>query len=574
MLKRCLAMLLLCCLLTGVFAMPASAESSASKVDSYVTINADGDALVALTVTLHLEAADETLTFPLPLNATGITMNGTSARTTKTATAIEVDVGRATGGLIGDFTVRFDYTIPNAVAVAVTENKVRFLQLTLPLLSGFSYPVESLNFVVTMPGDIKYVPNFTSIYRQSSMASDLKVNYDGSMLTGSSITSLNDHEAVTMTMVVPNEMFPSISTYIREGNPEVIPMLVFAGLALLYWLLTLRTWPLIRRRNVNVPEGISAGELGCHLTLAGGDLTMMAVNWAQLGYILIHVDGQRVLLHKRMEMGNERSPFEVKIFNMLFGNRRVVDATGLPYAKLSRKVFSMVPGERNLVKPRSGNMKIFRALCCVSQIFCGICVAMNMTNIGILQILIAIVLGVFGAISAWQIQEIAYRTHLRGKTRVYVGLVCMLIWIILGILCGQWIIPLCAVLGQLVMSYFAAYGGRRNDLGRHDAGMILGLRSYMKRITKEDINRLMKTDPDFFFNMAPYALALGVIKPFARNFGSKKLDQCPYLVTQVHGKRTAEEWAEILAEAADLIDRRYRRMEIEKWTAIRIKFKK
>ena len=572
--KRCLAMLLLCCLLTGVFAMPASAESSASKVDSYVTINADGDALVALTVTLHLEAADETLTFPLPLNATGITMNGTSARTTKTATAIEVDVGRATGGLIGDFTVRFDYTIPNAVAVAVTENKVRFLQLTLPLLSGFSYPVESLNFVVTMPGDIKYVPNFTSIYRQSSMASDLKVNYDGSMLTGSSITSLNDHEAVTMTMVVPNEMFPSISTYIREGNPEVIPMLVFAGLALLYWLLTLRTWPLIRRRNVNVPEGISAGELGCHLTLAGGDLTMMAVNWAQLGYILIHVDGQRVLLHKRMEMGNERSPFEVKIFNMLFGNRRVVDATGLPYAKLSRKVFSMVPGERNLVKPRSGNMKIFRALCCVSQIFCGICVAMNMTNIGILQILIAIVLGVFGAISAWQIQEIAYRTHLRGKTRVYVGLVCMLIWIILGILCGQWIIPLCAVLGQLVMSYFAAYGGRRNDLGRHDAGMILGLRSYMKRITKEDINRLMKTDPDFFFNMAPYALALGVIKPFARNFGSKKLDQCPYLVTQVHGKRTAEEWAEILAEAADLIDRRYRRMEIEKWTAIRIKFKK
>jgi len=576
-LKRCFAVVLLCCLMVGAMAMPASAESSASKVDSYVTINADGDALVAMTVTLHLEAADENLTFPLPLNATGITMNGSSARTNKTDTAIEVDVGRSTGGLTGDFTVRFDFTLPNAVAVAETETeakiKTRYLQLTLPLLSGFSYPVEVLNFVVTLPGDIKYVPDFTSTYMQSSMASALKVNYEGSMLTGSSTTGLNDHEAVTMTMVVPNEMFPSISTYIREGNPELVPMLVFAGLALLYWILTLRTWPLIRRRNVVVPEGISAGELGCHLTLAGGDLTMMAVNWAQLGYILIHMDGNRVILHKRMEMGNERSPFENKVFNMLFGNRRVVDATGVPYAKLSRKVFSMVPGERNLVKPRSGNMKIFRALCCMSQVFCGICVAMNMTSIGILQILLSIVLSVFGAVSAWQIQEIAYRTHLRGKTRVYVGLVCILIWILLGILCGQWIIPLCAALGQLVMSYFAAYGGRRNDLGRHDAGMILGLRHYMKRISKEDINRLMKADPDYFFNLAPYALALGVIMPFARNFGSRKLDQCPYIVTPVSGKRTAEEWAEILAEAADKIDARYRRMEIEKWTAIRVKFK-
>ena len=571
--KRCLAMVLMCIALIGVMALSASADSYASKVESYVTVNSEGDALVALTVTLHLEAPDETLSFPLPPNATSITMNGASARTTKTDTAIEVNVGRATGGLTGDFTVRFDFTLPKAVEVAQTDKKVRFLQLTLPLLNGFRYPVQVLNFVVTMPGEIKYVPNFTSIYRQTSMASDLKVNFDGNMLTGSSIVGLNDHEAVTMTMVVPNEMFPSISTYIREGNPELIPMLAFAGLALLYWLLTLRTLPLIRRRNVIVPEGISAGELGCHLTLAGGDLTMMAFNWAQLGYLLIHMDGKRVIFQKRMDMGNERSPFENKVFNMLFGNRNVVDATGLAYAKLSRKVFAMVPGERNLVKPNSGNMKVFRGLCCISQIFCGICVAMNMTKINILQILLSIVLSVFGAVSAWQIHEIAYRTHLRGKTRVYVGLVCILIWIILGILCTQWVIPLCAALGQLVMSYFAAYGGRRNDLGRYDAGMILGLRSYLKRISKADINRLMKSDPDYFFRLAPYALALGVIMPFARNFGSIKLEPCPYIVSKVTGKHTAEEWAEVIAEAADMVDRRYRRMEIEKWTAIRLKFK-
>ena len=563
-LKRCLAMLALCCLMVSTFVLPASAESAASKVDCYITVNSEGDALVAMTVTLHMETPDESLTFPLPVNATGITMNGSPVHSTKTKSAIQVDVGRATGGLVGDFTARFDFSLPKAVAV--TEEG--YLLLTLPLLSGFSYPVHLLNFVVTLPGNIPYQADFTSIYRQNSIASDLKVNYDGSMLTGNSITTLNDHEAVTMTMVVPTEMFPTISTYRRVGNPEVTPMLVFGALALLYWILFLRTWPLIRRRNVAVPEGISAGEIGCHLTLAGGDLTMMSIHWAQMGYILIQVDKNRVWLHKRMEMGNERSPFEIKVFNMLFANRRVVDATGLPYAKLSRKVFTMVPGERDLVKKGSGNMKIFRALCCGSQIFCGICVAMNMTSIFALQILLSAILGVFGAVSAWQIHEIAYRTHLRGKTRVYVGSVCFWIWIVLGIICGQWLIPLLCTLGQLLASYLAAYGGRRNEIGRHDAGMILGLRHYLKHISREDIDRLMKTDPDYFFNLAPFALAMGVIRPFGRNFGSKKMNACPYLAMDLRGRRSADDWAELLAMTADMIDQRCRRMEIEKWTKL------
>ena len=244
-----------------------------------------------------------------------------------------------------------------------------------------------------------------------------------------------------------------------------------------------------------------------------------------------------------------------------------MDATGYTYAKLVRKVQRIVPSERNMYRRNSGNVRIFRGLACVCQVFCGICVAMNMTSVGVLQVLLSIILALFGIVSAWQIHEIAYRTHLRGKTRVYVGLVFMLIWILLGILCGQWIIPLCAVLGQFLMGYLAAYGGRRSDLGRHDAGQILGLRSYLKHISREDINRLMRTDPDYFFNMLPFALALGVIQPFAKNFGQIKLSPCPYLVTRLQGKQTAEDWAEILADTADLMDARFRKMELERWTA-------
>ena len=574
--RRFLTLLTVCVLLTGVLCIPASAETSASKMDLYCTVTSEGDCQVSMTVTLRLEEAHDQMTFPLPVNAKNITMNHSSVSAVKTDSAIDVDISKVTRGYVGEASLFFEYTIPKAVKVNADQSTKfiadRTLQLDIPLLCGFEYPVESLTFLINMPSDkMTNSPTFHSIYRQMSIESDLTYKVDKNQIIGSSKTILNDHEGVTMSMVVPQDMFPTVSTYIREGNPEIVPMIVCAVLSLLYWILFLRTLPMFRIRTSTPPEGITAGELGCRLTLAGGDLTMMIFSWAQLGYLLIHMDGNgRILLYKRMDMGNERSAFENKVFKALFSSRRVVDATGNQYALLCQKVARQVPNKRNMHRGNSGNMKLFRLIACGSQVFCGICVAMNMTSISFLQILLSVILGIFGAISAWLIQDVAYRTHLRGKTPVYIGLVCILIWIVLGLLCGQVWIPLCCTLGELVLGYFAAYGGRRSDLGRHDAGMVLGFRHYAKRLPREDISRLMKNDPDYFFNLAPYALALGVINPFSEAFGRRKLDQCPYLVTRVHGKRTAQEWGKLMAKAADMMDARVRRMQVEKWFAVQL----
>lgn len=574
--RRLFALIAVCLLMAGVLVLPASAESAASKVDLRATITSEGDCLATMTVTLRLETPPQGLQFPLPANAKGITLNGVNANTTKTSSATLVDISRMTNDSVGEYSLMFDYTIPEAVKVnaeavngtaeSIVGKREYPLQLTLPLLSGFDMPVESLNFVITMPGTLKTEdPKFTSIYRQESIESDLNIlPISGSQIIGSSKVVLNDHEGVTMTMLVSEEMFPTVSTYVREGNPELPYIIGFGVLALVYWLLFLRALPMRRSHASTAPEGITAGELGCRLTLSGGDLTMMVFSWAQLGYILIHMDGNgRVILHKRMDMGNERNQFENKVFRSLFGNRRMVDATGLQYARLCRKVAGLVPSERSMNKGSSGNVKLFRGIACISQLCCGICVAMNMSIIPALQIIMAIILAVIGLVSAWLIQEIAYRTHLRGKTAVLIGFVCILLWIVLGIFCGQVWIPLGCCVGQFLVGYLAAYGGRRSDLGRHDASQVLGLRSYLKKLQPTDLNRLMKNDPDYFFNMAPYALALGIINPFSRAFGRRKLDQCPYIVSRVSGKRTADEWGQLMADVADLMDVRARQMQIE-----------
>ena len=96
---------------------------------------------------------------------------------------------------------------------------------------------------------------FTSTYQQTGFSSNLELITNGNMITGSSKNTLNDHEAVNMTMPVSKDMFPSVSTYQRSGNPEIIPMAVLLGAAVLYWLIFLRTLPPQRQRCTVPPEG-------------------------------------------------------------------------------------------------------------------------------------------------------------------------------------------------------------------------------------------------------------------------------------------------------------------------------
>lgn len=568
--KRIFVLLAGCLLSLCLFVLPASAESAASRVESQYTVQAGGDCFVTTTVTLRMEAINNGLTFPLPPNATGITVNTQSASTIRTASATQVDISKLTGGMTGEFSILFNYTLSDAVRPVKinegTKTEKWVLQLEVPLLSGFELPVESLSFVINMPSaDMTDAPVFTSIYRQTSVASDLTVKVDGNQIIGSSKVTMNDHDGATMTMFVPGTMFPSISTYVREGNPELIPMLICAGVALVYWLVFLGSTPLLRRRSTIPPAGLTAGELGCRLTLSGGDLTTMVFSWAQLGYLQMACQEDRVLLQKRMDMGNERSAFENKVFKLLFGSRQVVDATGNQYARLCQKVSALVPGERSANQRNSGNMKIFRALCCGVQIFAGINVAMNMLDVRWLQIVLSVILSLFGAVSAWLIQDVAYRTHLRGKVPVYLGLGCMLVWILLGLLSGMVWIPMGAAFGQLLLGYFAAYGGRRSELGRSDARQILGLRHYLKHMPRQELTRLLETDPDYFFALAPYALALGVIKPYSAAFSRRPLEPCPYLLVRTRGKLDAQDWGQLMADTADKMDAKFRRLMLEKW---------
>jgi hypothetical protein len=424
-----------------------------------------------------------------------------------------------------------------------------------------------------MPGEVTGKPTFSSSYLQTGIESKIDSFVGGQLITGSIKQALQDREKFSLIMQVPEDMFPGKLYIAREGNPEIIPMSICAALALLYWIIFMRTLPVFRRDRSLPVEGLTAGDLGSRLTAAGVDLTMMVFTWAQLGYLRIRVDRKgRVTLEKRMDMGNERTEFEMKTFRSLFAKTDYVDATSGQYARLCRYTSETISGVREMYTKRAGNVAIFRILGCGISIFCGICYAMNIGKSDIIHTMLSIIFVIFGAVTAWGIQGGMYKIHVRGKIPLYVGAVSGLLWIVLGIVSGQWIMGLVVVAGQYLIGLLAAYGGRRSDLGKSYASQILGLRHYLRKLDAKKLERLLDNNPDYFFDMLPLAIALGVDTRFAKAFGKMHLPDCHYLLVARDDKRTAAEWALIVRKIADRMDKRQRRLELEKWLPLNVRF--
>lgn len=523
-------------------AMGVSA-ASAPAVGTYATVTQNGTCQVNMTVQIHLDQAASDLKFPVPGDATAITLNGHRVRTQSKNGARLIDLSDTLKNLVGDITVTVSYALSDVIHTTETDQ----LQLQLPLLSGFAYRVEALEFSVTLPGEVTAKPAFSSGYHQSDIEKDLVFTVSGATISGSSQKELKDHETLMMTLMVSEEMFPQTKVTLPDLQVLNIAMGICAGLAVVYWLIFLRCAPYRRIHCPTPPEGLTAGQIGSVLTLSGADLTLMILSWAQLGYVLIKLDRQdRVTLYKRMDMGNERSDFERRCFKLLFSKRDSVNASGSSYGALCLKVQKMQPPVVPFFRPRSGNALVFRAITAVVGLLAGVSLGISLSAGAALQWFWVIVLALAGFYTSWLIHDWALSLYSPDNKSLYLAFGLCIGWIFLGSLGGKFGFALLISLCQLLFGLMAAFGGLRTEEGRQVCQQILGLRRYLRRADKQELARILDKDPDYFHTLAPYAVALGVDEAFACRFGKARLPECPYLTTTSQNALTAFEWSVLL----------------------------
>ncbi len=536
--RKFLVIVTLLCIICGL-TVSAGAATAAKNISTYATVANDGTAQVTLTVNIHLDQAGGDLRFALPGNASNVTVNGARARSRVENGLRQVDLSGVIGRAVGDFTLTFTYSMPNCIVT----NDVGQLELQLPLLAGFAYPVQALEISVTLPGPVTAKPAFSSGYHQANIEKDLYYTTSGATITAISQVELKDHETLSMSLLVTEEMFPQKRIVAPEVGTVTTLTIVFLLLALAYWCIFLRNipaWPAVRPTP---PEGYTAGEMGSVLCMQGGNLNMMVFSWAELGYLLIELQpGGKVRLHRQMEMGNERSNFEQRCFQKLFGKRDTVDAGSVRYGELYLSVEKMLPNLSPVINPRSGNMRVFRGLAALGGMFGGIIVAVSLSTGAALQWFLVIVLGAAALISSWQMQLWLVNVPVPDRRKLWIALGLCGGWLVLGAVAGQFNAGMGMVLCQLIAGILVFVGGRRTLPGRQMMGEVLGLRRYLRSVPSEQLRQICQSDPEYLHKMMPYALALGVDKAFAKRFGKQPIGQCPYIFTGADSTMRASQW--------------------------------
>lgn len=540
--------LILCLLLT--LAVSAMAATEATHIGAHGTVSPDSSCSMALTVTVRVEQAEK-LQFPVPRNATSITLNGARVRTRATNTARLIDLSGILHGMAGEFTFNVNYVLRDVVHTS--ENGTPELQI--PILAGFSYPVSQLDFSVILPESISEKPHFSSGYHQTDIEKYLTFSAEHNTVSGSSVQALKDHETLLLTLPVSEEMFPQKQSLTPDMAFCNTAMAICAVLALVYWLIFLRNRLPKGEKTPVGPEGYGAGELGSVLTLRGADLSMMVLSWAKLGYVQLARERRgAVLIHKQMEMGNERSDFERQIFRKLFSRKPVVNTSSTFYAELSMNLARSTPQVSALVKPRTGSKMPFRVLMALVGLFGGVNLGIAISSGAALKWFLTILLAAAAFALSYLSQRWVEGLLLRDKRRRNLAFGCGAGWLLLSIISGATSTGIVVLLVQALAGLMTAFGGRRTEAGKQAAANVMGLRRYLRSVSAEELKYLCENDPGYFFSLAPEALALGLDRAFAKRFGKMRLPECPYILTPSGTPATALQWSALLRDTASKMD--------------------
>ncbi len=546
---------ILCICLLWVSAEAASA-SAVSTAESRVQVEADGSCTVTIRYKVRLKDDGHGLMAYLPANAQNVRLDGSLKTPSAHDDRLMLDLSHLP---VGVQTVEISFTLSDVL----TDN-TDGLDLEVPLLPGLTLPIESFSFSVTMPAQVTQRPGFFSGYYGLDIGRKMDVQMNGPTVSGTCSESLKDHETLTLRYGVQKDMFPDYHPKrpLLGGWDTAVAVLMV--LSVIYYLVALMPRRSKKIRTFSPPEGLAAGDIGTCLTGCGMDLTMMVFSWAQMGYLVIQMDKRgRVYLHKRMEMGPERSDFEILCFKRLFEHRQTIDGTSLHYAKLYGKMAKKSPLLRQIYQSKTGNPKIVTGIAVLVGGLGGVLMSLQVYSAGVGTVLLALAVAVLCAGLSYLIHLGSRCIPMGNRQSMWISAMCALLWILLGLLTGSVLLTAGLVAYEWLIGIAAAVGGRRSELGRQYVGQIRGLRAHLTRGSVFDMQQCQQKNPAYFFELMPYALALGVENKFARRFGREIRCECDYLMAPGDPERTPDQWALLLRQASNCLDCRQRRLQAE-----------
>lgn len=523
-------LIILLCL--SLFVIPAGAEDATDTeiidMNTEIQLQEDGSCTVNSSFTVRFSGKDSSFVIPLGVDAVDYSL-GIPADVQKINNVTCYVLPENGASFAGQQNFSVTYTLPCQVS---TVDGKQHLDLSV-LASGFTCPINAWKFTVHFPAAFETMPDLFSGYHGNTAFNDFDIQCADGVYTANMLTRMQDHDSLRLQMDLPDGYFDLRNL---PGKTEHIDRNVFLGVALLcllYWFFRLRNPLKLPKKCKLPPVHVTAGELSYHLTCDKPDLASLVMQWADLGYLTVrrHRNG-RVVLTRRMEMGNERRSVEVKLFSTLFRKDGNCDVQSLRYRNAAKKMCHPfgIHCARRMFSRHKGSVRLYRMLGMIAAYASGFMAFDLLLGAYDSRWVLIALLSVLVCVLSWLIQQgiICLLRRRRKRPLILAGISVLALVILMGI-SGSGVNMILNILLQAFIGITAMFGGKRSSGGWDILLHLLGFRSYLRHISVGELRQQLQSDPMFFYRMYPYAEAAGFGKRYAKRFASVPLEPCDWL---------------------------------------------
>lgn len=439
--------------------------------------------------------------------------------------------------LSGNHTYSYSYEMHTQDITNSDSNLVGLDLFYLNLVSNWEFPIESVSLKVDFPKDFNekvlvYGPN--SNLNAVITSNTVEVDY----------SNLKPYEAITIEIPFKDGyfVFPS-NDYVFLGLGIISLVCV---LALLLYPKYGKEYPLVETLMFKGPDGISSAEAGYifrgHTT--DKDIVSLIVYWASKGYVkLIELeDSDSIEIQKLKDLLSEND-VEIAIFKRLFqdGDITSTDALNMKFGSTVQYGITHLADRFRLSKDKkifnmaSSSLKVGLSLAMIVS-FGLVAGAMNyklipMTFNFVIGLIIGSIFGtvlVVGGLIALSRDGITVTRSSRLVTIPYIISFFLATYFMNQLIFKDSIYEW-AIIGVMVLVLMALYTianmGKRTEIGIRYYGEILGLERFINTAEIERLKMFVEETPTLFYDILPYAYALGLTDKWIKQFETIAIQQ-------------------------------------------------
>ena len=378
------------------------------------------------------------------------------------------------------------------------------------------------------------------------------VNYtvEGNTITGNLKQPLAAGEGLTLNIRLPQGYFVGARTG-NEWNPMVyIVSGLCLALAVVLWFRFGRDRKPLEPVMFYAPDKLTPAQVGTIIDGKTGneEILSMIMYLADKGYLTIEQTSKKNFkFEKVQELPADALNFERTVMRALFPGGRTVSSMkdledtfyeDMQVAKAEVGGFFAEP-QNKLFTSGSKTAQAFIYLACFLPLFIFGCVTGYRTE-GYFDVFMVLIMGcLFGILPFAGLSFLAHTIETRqGMTtgsftgRVITGTLisAALLVIVLAtgtVTFGTILMPLVPVVVSVIAAFLGAFATKRTPQGNKWLGETLGFKNFIQTAELDRIKTLVDENPNYFFDVLPYAYVLGVTDKWAKRFESLAIEP-PY----------------------------------------------